>query len=674
MRRDLALLVGTAAVVAMMLGGTLLIPVAERAVRHTDARSSQPELPSPIALLSGYSAVVSELLSGRYANASGFVSYLNSSYVPENVRYLFSRFNSLLDSALSDLNRTEVLIGDAREALSLGMIGEAKSLAGNASSSLWRANTTAAQVRESAATVASQLKVPQVRTGVVGALEARIAQLAQELSALRSEISEVESGFVVKTRITMTLDASVAWVGSPVTARGFLLTEGGAPVAGETVYVSVPGGSSRPEYPAVTGADGSYSVTFTAPYLYVDSVKVYAYYVSTSTVVEGGGGARAYAGSRSPDAVLSLLWVEPRISVQLNATRAKPGDWVLVSGTVDQGTVEEGGVDLSGSGANLKVRISAFGATRVVESSGGRFSSVVQVPSAARSGMNEIAAAAIPSGVFGPASDSTFLEVYRIPTTVTLELPSVALSGTSATVSGRVSSSTDGSPIPGASVAVTLAGSSAPLLETRAGDDGSFSVTVPVDIGIPTGWTAVSARASPPSAAYSGSSASASFFAVNPSVLAAPLAGAALLYASVGRIHGSGKGGKVGAASGSGSGSGSVASADLGSAFAQKQPGPAVSAYRRAAALVGEAIRSAIGKSETMREFLHRASSSLGEKPEPFAELTVMAEEELYAERSQDPDRAGSLLNRLISWLSGMKVRIVHAFDTQPKKEKGSGK
>ena len=464
-----------------MLGATLLIPAAERAVRHVDARTSQEELPSPIALLAGYSSLASELLSGSYSSASGLVSYMDSSYVPGSVRYIFSRFNALLGSAISDLNMTDALVQEAKRALSIGMVGEAKSLAGNASASLWRANVTASQVQESADAVASKLRAPQVRAAVIGALESRIALLAQEISALRSEIYAAESGSVVGTRITFSLAQGEAWVGSPVAAYGALTTEEGVPIAGETVHVSVPGAAP---YQAVTGADGGYSVAFSAPHLYVDSVNVYAYYLAP----QPGEGDAAYGGSRSPDAALSLLWVEPRVSVLLNATRAKPGDRVLVSGIMDAG--EQGGGAAHGA-AGLGVKISAFGSSSTVWAEGGRFSAVVQVPPNASGGVSLVSAAAIPSGIIGPASASAALEVYRLPTAVTLDLPSVAISGTSLVVSGRVFSPADGSPIPGASVSVTVSGSSAPPQVAHAGEDGSFSVEVPAGLEIPTGWAAV---------------------------------------------------------------------------------------------------------------------------------------------------------------------------------------
>lgn len=626
MRRDLAVLLATSAAVAIILGGTFLLPAAERAMRHSDAKMAQPELPSPAALLSGYSTVFSAVLYGQYSNASELISYLNSSYVPENVRYIFVRFNSLFASAVSDLNQTEVLIGEARAALGVGMLPEAKELAGNASVSLWRANSTASQLRDSSETLASQLKVPQLRSGL-SSIDARIAHLAQQLSEVRSEISMVESGELARTQITVSLDRAESWVGSPVTASGFLVArEGGSPIAGAAVSVVVEG--SPVAYSAVTQEDGSYSVTFPAPFLYVENTVVYAYF-PTSDV---------YAGSRSDDVCLRLLWIQPHLEAALNATRAKPGDWILISGST--GT--------SGSQGE-KVRVSAFGSSFTVGASGGVFSVPVQVPAGAPSGRNQIGVSVVPSGVVGPGSSTLSLEVYRLPTAVTISLPPVSISGSNVTVLGRVASAYDGEPLPGAAVSVRASGGA--VYQCVSGEDGAFEVSVPIGLEVPTGWVEVSATAYPAAAFYQQSSSSSGFYAVNPSIAAVPLAAIALAYGAVGRSRGGAKPGLRKPEVDGLSMEGGKARAFTMSAV--------VSAYHRAAAAIGGLVGSALGRGETLREFLRRVSGKTGgEVAEPFAELTRMAEEELYAGRAQEAARAESLLQRILSFISAVRGRI----------------
>ena len=634
MRRDLALLIGTMAVVAMILGGASLLPAAERAMRHSDAKAAQAELPSPAALLSGYSTVFSAVLSGGYSDAASLISYLNSSYVPENVRYIFARFNSLFASAVSDLNQTEALVAEARGAIGVGMVAEARALAGNASASLWRANSTASLLRDSSATLASQLKAPQIRTGV-SSVDERIAYLAQELSEVRSEIARVEAGDLERTVITIELDRSEAWVGSPVTASGSLSAEGGSPVAGATVRVSVEGAPG--EYSAVTGEDGSYSVTFPAPPVYGGPAAVHAYFPAS------GG----YAGSRSADAVLRILWLKPALEAKLNATRAKPGDWILVSGST--------GI---GGSHGERVRVSAFGGIFTADPSDGAFSFAVQVPAGATSGRNTISVSVVPSGVVGPASAAAYLEVYRIPTALTLTLPPASISGANVTVSGRVVSASDGAAVSNAAVLVRVPG--AGVYSGLSGEDGSFRVDVPIGIAVPTGWFEVSATAYPAAAAYQQSSASSGLYAVNPSIAAVPVAALAIAYSAVGRGRARG-----GARGGSGKPQGLAA---LGVGAGSHGPGgkagagalsAVVSAYHRAAAAIGRSLGNPIGRGETLREFLRRVRGKAGgDAAEPFGELTIMAEEELYAGRVHEAARAESLLQRVLSSLSALRGRI----------------
>ncbi len=632
MRRDLAVLIGTMALVATILGGASLLPAAERAMRHSDAKMAQPELPSPAALLLGYSTVFSAVLSGGYSDASELIQYLNSSYVPENIRYIFGRFNSLLASAVSDLNQTEILVGEARAAIGVGMVAEARALAGNASVSLWRANSTASLLRDSSATLASQLKVPQLRAGV-SSVEARIAHLSQELSEVRSEIARVEAGELAGTEITIALDRVEAWVGSPVTASGFLSADGRSPVAGVVVKVAVEGAPA--EYSAVTDVDGSYSVTFPAPSMYAESAAVYAYFPAS------GG----YAGSRSSEASLRLLWLQPVLGATLNATSAKPGDWILVSGSTGLGDARGG-----------TVRVSAFGRSFTVDPSGGAFSLAVQVPASAPSGRNAITVSVVPSGVVGPGSATAYLEVYRLPTAVTLSLPPASISGTNLTVNGRVVSPSDGEPVPNAAVSIRVPGG---VYAGVSGEDGSFRVDVPVGLAVPTGWFEVIATAYPAAAAYQQSSASSGLYAVNPSIAAIPVAALAIAYSAAGRLRGA-KGGtnKPQGLAGLGVGAGSDGKARAGAMSA------VVSAYHRAAAAIGRLLGSAIGRGETLREFLRRVRVRAGkETADPFGELTRMAEEELYAGRVHEAARAESLLHRVISSLSALGGIITGAAD-----------
>ncbi len=621
MRRDLALLIATAAVVMMILGGTLLLPAAERTMRHADAKAAQPALPSPVALLSGYSAAFSALLSGDYSNASELVSLINSSYVPENVRYIFSRFNSLLGSAVVDLNQTEMMAGAAWKALCVGDLEEARGAIRNASVSLWRANSTASQAKEASSALASQLRIQQLGEEL-GSLDYKIEQLSANLSAARSELERIESGGAVRTSVTISLDRYEAWVGSQVTAYGSLTTEEGSPISG-TVHLSIPGFA---EYTTTAGwEDGSYSLTFQVPYAYTDSIRVYAYFTP-----EDG----SLAGSRSQEAVLSLIWIRPEVAFDLNATRAMPGQVLQVSGVTGLGV------------PRANVRVSAFGSSYLVASSGGEFTTTIRVPEGVQDGYHTIRAEVVPSGIIGPGSYHSAVEVYRLPTTVVLDLPFVSFSGGRASISGRVSAAGSG-PGLGALVSISVGGET---YSVSTGEEGLFACDVPLGIAVPTGWLEVTARAAPSEATYQPSSVRSGFYAVNPSIFTALIGGSALLYLSFSQgKRGSGKG--SGGRGGGDGGAGGVLAAD-GAGGSPKTMSPVVAAYHRASAAVGAFIGQSMRKSETLREFFRRSEGKVGEASEPFSELTAMAEEELYAGRRHEPARAEPLLERIVSALS----------------------
>ncbi|MBC7128024.1 MAG: carboxypeptidase regulatory-like domain-containing protein, partial [Candidatus Methanosuratus sp.] len=571
----------------------------------------------------------SAIASGDYSGASDLISYLNSSYVPEDARYIFSRFNSLLSSAVLDLNQTETMIGAAWGALRVGDLESARSAVGDASVSLWRANQTASQAKSASSELASKLRISALR-GAMAPLDQRIEQLSEDLSACKSELERAESGELTRTSITISLDRNEAWVGSIVTAYGTLTTEGGDPLPG-TVYVAILGWNV---YTAAAGADGSYSLSFLVPYAYVDTIRVYAYFAP-----DGG----LLVGSRSQDATLALLWVKPEVSISLNATRVMPGQSLQLSGNVLL-PLEKVDPYLQPQGlGQAQIRVSAFGSCDYCQvQQGGAFSTTVVVPGSAKGGNHTVVAEVVPSGVVGPASSRSSVEVYRQPTSLSLEVPIAALSGTSATVSGRLTSAS-GEGIDGATVRISAAGESYTAV---TGVGGLFALDLPLGISVPTGRIGVEAVAVPGEAHYSPSSARSGFYAVNPSLPLVLAGGFAFFYMAVWRgvVH------KPAGPPGSASAAATWATRPGGLGLAN----PVIAAYHRASAAVGKLLGRAIGKSETLREFLRRSEGRIGEASEPFSALTTMAEEELYAGRSHEPAKASSLLERILSALSGL--------------------
>ncbi|MEN3051733.1 MAG: carboxypeptidase-like regulatory domain-containing protein [Candidatus Methanosuratincola petrocarbonis] len=619
----------TAAVALLSLGVSPILPSGGGAVRHVDLKAAQTDLPSPVALLSLYSSAFSAIASGDYSGASDFISYLNSSYVPESARYVFSRFNSLLSSAAIDLNQTEIMIGAAWGALRVGDLESARSAVRDASVSLWRANQTASQAKSASSELASRLGLGALR-GAMAPLDQRIEQLSEDLSACKAELERAESGELIKTSITISLDRNEAWVGSVVTAYGTLTTEGGDPLP-RTVYVAVPGWKV---HAAAAGDDGSYSLSFQVPYAYVDTIRVYAYFAP-----DGG----LLVGSRSQDATLALLWVKPEVSISLNATRVVPGQSLQVSGNV--------ALPLEGVDPYLQpqwfgqaqIRVCAFGSCHYCQvQQNGAFSTTVVVPGSAKGGQHAVVAEVVPSGVVGPASSLSSVEVYRQPTSLSLEVPTAALSGTSATVSGRLSSAS-GEGIDGATVRISAAGESYTAV---TGGGGLFTLDLPLGISVPTGRIEIEAVAVPSEAHYSPSSARSGFYAVNPSLPLVLAGGFVFFYMAVLR-------GAITKPAGSPS-SASAAAARAASPGGSGLASPVIAAYHRASAAVGGILGRAIGKSETLREFLRRSEGRIGEASEPFSALTTMAEEELYAGRSHEPAKASSLLERILSALSSI--------------------
>lgn len=632
MRREHLTFAAAACAIAAIMASVALQPQLGQAARHADPAQTVPEAPSPVALALIYSSVFGKISAGEFEEANLTLGSLEGVYVPESARYIFNRFNDLISQEALELESADAGIASALRSLSLGLIETAKANVSSALLSLAKASITSSSLSSAASEFAKTLRTRQL-TPEIAMVEGAIAGYYGDLDEIIRSIWEVEAGNVTATAIELSLSGSHAIIGDTVSAEGRLTElESGAPLPGREVAVLAFGRA----YLTETDSEGRFSLQFQTAAPGGPQQSVSAAFLSDG----------AHAGSYA-SAPIVVNYIVPKVTAMADRYAALPGDAVRLSLFADLSEWaapvapelrEEYGARLAGALQTTAFRfaVTAFGRGQTLISGyPASAEASVPVPAWTPSGSHPISVELMPASIFAGSAGSVALEVYRNPVVVSISAPPIALGGSTVAIWGSVSSS--GSPVPGASVNVSISGSSASAV---TGQDGSFSAEVPLPPWRASGWEIARAVAQPADGRLSPSSVSATVLVVSPLMTAVAAAGVAVAIAFAKRASSGGK---------------DTAPPAYAAArpMQAKLPPPDTLAgiYARAAQAVGSALGTFARESETVREYLARVSSRLGALGKAFGELTLMLEESVYGMGDADAARGKSLLEMIVERL-----------------------
>ncbi len=589
------------------------------APRHVDPSAVGEEGPSPLELLALYRAVVEAVTAGDYGEADLRLRETLRVYAPPNVRYVLDRFNDLLSQEVDLLNATHAGIELARALIDLGLLDEAGVALENATVTLARANITYMELFMAAGEFRRYLRVPKV--------EETIADLGAVLKLYRGEITELSALLesrriegIVRTRMTLEVNATAAWVGSKLRVSGELTTAGGDPLPGRRVTILM-GGESRE---VLTDQTGRFEADVRVPYVYRPEIALRARFVPT------GDDVGALAGCGAGPVTISLLYVTPNLTLSVDPPRVTPLGTLTVAGRSDV--------------PHLRLVVRAFGREVWTEAdSMGEFSAEIRVPAEARDGPHVVRVESEPESVVGPAEASASVEVYRIPVDLEeVSLSRLAISGlTGVRVEGEVLAG--GSPLGGAEV--TVEGFDE-VVVVQTDEWGRFSVEISPGHAVPTGSHRVSVLAVPDQPWYATASEEASVLVVNLYTTSLLVALGSILArrAWSTRVR-----------------PGGPREEEAGVAPTPPRPprerprrlSEVAAAYLAAVELVGSKTGVRMRPSHTIREYLEATLPKLGPAADPFIELSALAERTIYGGREPDLERVILLLEIIKSALEG---------------------
>jgi hypothetical protein len=616
---------------AVLFGSVVPAGLAEDLPRHRDPLDFGPEPPNMESLSDLYGFVFNWTMVEDYSMALSWLDFSGFVFAPAATKSVMDRFTTLFGSAIGDLNLTKSDIEMIKAYLRRLKLDEAEAAIGVALARLDGANATVGSMDLTVLDLAAILKgSPQELLAGDEGLRALIEKYRLELLALLEQHGDLSkpgtfpggillpngnvllpNGTIItfiQTYLAIEVSPMEALVGSSVLVRGSLTDSSGLGLASRGVNVFIDNDVAGVVY---TDESGSFVLTLGVPYLYRDHVTVSAQYRGEVL------GNSVYLPCSSNDVEVELIYYTPVISIDMPQV-VYPGKVFAVSGVVGHDGV---GVD------GLAVEVIAFGSlVHLTSGDGGRFSAVFSVPSGSPEGLAGVGVYSSPRDVFGPAGFVGYVDVVRVPLSLSVDYSSWTVSGLPFRVSGSVF--LDGVPVSNCTVRL---GGSVGGSEVATGVDGRFESEVALPFSLFTADYSFNVKAYASEPWVKDSSVGGEVFVVNiVTLVAGPVLLGGVVYYGSKRLRGYRRPRRR-VAPPTPMEDGPVAT-PVPAAEAEAEAGPVSvrGAYGSAVELVVKRTGVEPRPSETLREYLDATEGGLGVGARVFRSLTLMFERWLY--------------------------------------------
>ncbi|MEM4536226.1 MAG: DUF4129 domain-containing protein [Nitrososphaerota archaeon] len=593
--------------------------------RHLNPSEVPEELPLNVELLTIYSLIVDAVQRENFSLALKNIDELGRVYIPENLRYIYSRFNELLDREIKILNQTKISLDNAEYELFKGVLENARSELRRASSLLAEVELIDGELSESCREFSKTFRIPLLQLSEkVAMLKELIKEYRARLKNLLLELERLEGLIILDTLLTLHTNVSEVLVGSELFISGTLRTEDGSPLLGKTVTVYLDG---RKVTSFITDRLGLFKGFLKIPYIYKPTISIFAEYIPD---IEDRG---RFRGSRSNVITLRLVYNVPTIIAWLNSSEVRPSDSFEIHGQV-----------IGANGIVKTIYVSFLGMdfnTDVLEN--GNFRIVLSVPENAPTGRHKITVYTKPHGIIAPASKSLEVMIYKINTSFIIEVPSIVLGCYRLQVHGKVVAKELNEEIP-VSGDVVLEVFDRVLREVVESSDFSFNISIPCYA--PSGYISMKITYIPRAPIYNGETIVREVLLINPLTVFVPVS--IVTYLMVVGINGLLR--RVRAM--------------------QEVSFKVVTLGKPEMVLIHENVVAEIAKiyfnavhviedltglkrrpSDTIREFLDKAGVSLGKATLAFEELSYMTEAAIYGGIEPDLELARHLYDQILRWL-----------------------
>ena len=272
--------------------------------RHKNPLEIWEESFLPVGLIALYAKVVKLQVSGEWDLASSQLKRTLLSYIPESLRYIFSRFNELIQTVGDKLKKVKKDINASEALLGQGELDEAGEILEGA----WETLLETERILDDLDSAVGELR-GKIGAGAAEKLREEIAPLAELAQEYKRKIEdlyrEVKEG---KRREATFLEISVAErkvvVGDLLEISGSLEREKGRPLAEKKVDILL---EEEKILEVATDEDGKFKGRIDFPSLYKRDVRVLAFFVPK------GEDEEKYYGDTSNEVLIEPIFYTPII-------------------------------------------------------------------------------------------------------------------------------------------------------------------------------------------------------------------------------------------------------------------------------------------------------------------------------------------------------------------------
>ncbi|RLG51242.1 MAG: hypothetical protein DRN99_08800, partial [Thermoproteota archaeon] len=547
--------------------------------------------------------------------------------IPEDLRYIVTRYNSLLSQAAEKLMELELSLQRASKLISEARLKDAERELKRAGVLLKQAEILVEELKD--ATTELTRRIPAARgleeSKAIIKLAAKLrdliswySRLLAELRAkLKEERREAERKQLIEPTLTLQLNSTRALVGGALEAKG-TLTAGGKPLPGRTVKILLDGEVAAT---AETGEQGSYTAVLKIPLKYVSRAVAQAVYTPSPPDRE------KYTGASSDPVEIALVYYNTTLTLS-SPREAHPGLEMEVKGSLSPGQPPR---ELCIWLAGMKLA----SLSSISES----FTAKIRVPDIPP-GAYELKAEVKPQGPYTGATAKLTLKVVKAPLALEVKAPRVALAPGSIKVLCNITS-----PIspPSGRAKLTLGGREAEAAFTS----GMLEAEIEIPLATLSGPHTLRITAIPGEPWHSTAHYEARVYVLNTMNIAIAAIGLALAKPALklpAKPHRRGRRREKQPPP--------PMEAEHTTAPMQLKPHPALHLYLTAAKLVEEHTQVRRQPHMTLREYYQATEEKLGEASKLFHKITMAVEEAVYSPRAVELAEVGELVAELERWLS----------------------
>ena len=373
--------------------------------RSVDPSLIREEYPSPIQLLSLYASIGGFAAKLDFKSAMDVLSALEGIYVPQNILYIFQRFNSLLNETLIQMDITKHYVNLASSYISISDFKEAEKYVYNASKSLTLAKMSYKELYDASSQFSRSIGIYYDKlAGVLRDIETGINELEASINMLWSEIGGVKPK-LINVYLNLSVEPLSVIYGGEIVISGSLYSENNCTLPFRDVIVHVGGKAHITE----TNSYGNYIFKCKITE-YVPKIQVYAEYIPKDDDV----GIFSYA--KSDTVYVNVEFITPKVNIIVYPSKVKPMDYLSIF-------VE--------TIPHLKLMLSLFDIVIEGYTNGsGLFTAInLRVPYNALEGYHSVLVRTFPDGIIGPSSNSSKIIVYKLDPDVRVDLPQIIFSG-----------------------------------------------------------------------------------------------------------------------------------------------------------------------------------------------------------------------------------------------------